>query len=105
MPVTIYYKSKIMGINRFFLLLTMVFAIFGANSQSVWDANHLADVKNSLDQPFYSKTYSNLISQADRLLDAEPLSVMMKEKIPASGDKHDYMSQARYYWREQGWDL
>lgn len=100
MPVTIYYKSKIMGINRFFLLLTMVFAIFGANSQSVWDANHLADVKNSLDQPFYSKTYSNLISQADRLLDAEPLSVMMKEKIPASGDKHDYMSQARYYWRD-----
>lgn len=22
----------------------------------------------------------------------------MKEETPASGDKHDYMSQARYYW-------
>ena len=23
---------------------------------------------------------------------------MMKEKTPSSGDKHDYMSQARYFW-------
>ena len=23
---------------------------------------------------------------------------MMKEKVAASGDKHDYLSQARYYW-------
>lgn len=42
--------------------------------------------------------YPSLQAEADKLLDVQPLSVMMKEKVPASGNKHDYMSQARYYW-------
>ncbi len=35
---------------------------------------------------------------ADSLLNVEPLTVMMKPIIAASGDKHDYLSQARYTW-------
>ncbi len=66
--------------------------------QSIWDATHLARVKESIQEPFYATAYQGLKTEADRLLDAQPLSVTLKEKTPASGDKHDYMSQARYFW-------
>ena len=80
-----------------------LFALFvgiggSAYAQSIWDASHLADVKQALDRPYYALAYQQLKAEADGLLAVEPLSVMMKEKTPASGDKHDYMSQARYFW-------
>jgi hypothetical protein len=39
-----------------------------------------------------------LKQNADKLLDKKPLSVMDKGFTPASGSKHDYMSQAPYFW-------
>jgi len=39
-----------------------------------------------------------LKSDADRGLSAGPFSVVNREVIPPSGDKHDYMSQAPYWW-------
>jgi len=41
---------------------------------------------------------SRLRQQADQLLDMHPLSVMDKGITPVSGNKHDYMSQAPYFW-------
>jgi hypothetical protein len=35
---------------------------------------------------------------ADRALKAGPFSVMDKDAVPPSGDKHDYMSQGPYWW-------
>lgn len=67
-------------------------------AQSIWNIAHLENVKQSLQNPFYASAYQELKSEADKLLNVEPLSVMMKEKTPGSGNKHDYMSQARYYW-------
>ncbi len=49
-------------------------------------------------QPQYLPAYEALLADAEKLMRKEPVSVMMKEKTPASGDKHDYMSLARYYW-------
>lgn len=68
------------------------------HAQSIWDPTHLQKVKQSIDEPFYATSYQTLKEEADQLLNAQPLSVMMKDKVPASGDKHDYMSQARYTW-------
>ena len=39
-----------------------------------------------------------LRKQADELLNKKPVSVTDKGFTPASGDKHDYMSQAPYFW-------
>lgn len=78
------------------LLLVLHAATMGA--QSIWNREHLEKVRTELDNPFYEKAYKALVRDADKALKAEPLSVMMKEKTPASGDKHDYMSLARYYW-------
>jgi hypothetical protein len=35
---------------------------------------------------------------ADQAIDVGPFSVVNKEVTPPSGDKHDYMSQAPYWW-------
>lgn len=68
-----------------------------ANAQAIWDRNHLDKVKTQLECPMYSEAYKALISDADKLLDARPLTVMMKEKQAPSGDNHDYTSLARYF--------
>ena len=42
--------------------------------------------------------FDALIDSARSALEAPPLSVMQKRKMPPSGDKHDYMSMAPYWW-------
>jgi hypothetical protein len=37
-------------------------------------------------------------AEADKAMSAGPFSVMQKNAIPPSGDKHDYMSLAPYFW-------
>lgn len=80
------------------LFLVLLVSLPSLLAQSIWDLSQLARVKQSLDQPAYAAAYESLMKQADREMNQEPLSVMMKEKTPVSGDKHDYMSQARYTW-------
>jgi len=40
----------------------------------------------------------DLKKNADKLLEMAPVSVMDKPFMPSSGNKHDYMSQAPYFW-------
>lgn len=80
------------------IILILLFVTAAVQAQSIWDASHLAKVKQSLAEPAYAAPYQALIKNAEQELQKEPLSVMMKKKTPASGDKHDYMSQARYFW-------
>ncbi|HTB80961.1 MAG TPA: alginate lyase family protein [Opitutaceae bacterium] len=40
----------------------------------------------------------HLRGEADRALKFQPVSVMDKSRTPPSGDKHDYLSQAPYWW-------
>lgn len=79
-------------------VMTLLLTTFGtAYAQSVWSRQHLDMVKTQLERPMYSQAYSSLINEADGLLDAAPLSVMMKEKPSPSGNNHDYTSLARYF--------
>ena len=48
--------------------------------------------------PKFSKDLERLRKQADKALQSRPYSVMDKIRIPPSGDKHDYLSLAPYYW-------
>jgi hypothetical protein len=45
-----------------------------------------------------AKALKKLVADADKALAERPPSVMDKEKLPPSGDKHDYMSVAPYFW-------
>jgi hypothetical protein len=42
---------------------------------------------------------SELVRQADQLLAAAAPTVMEKAELPPSGDRHDYLSMAPYWWR------
>src|SRR5713226_7384427 len=42
--------------------------------------------------------WAKLEREARKALSAGPTSVISKETVPPSGDKHDYMSQAPYFW-------
>jgi hypothetical protein len=44
------------------------------------------------------RAYNQLLKEADKLLKYAPVSVMDKTEIPPSGDKHDFMSLAPYWW-------
>ncbi len=44
------------------------------------------------------KALKKLVSDADKALAVVPPSVTEKTKVPPSGDKHDYMSLAPYFW-------
>ena len=39
-----------------------------------------------------------LLAEANHALEARPPSVMDKTRIPPSGDRHDFISQAPYFW-------
>ena len=49
-------------------------------------------------EPALKPTFDAVMASARTALAAEPLSVMQKGRIPLSGDKHDYMSMAPYWW-------
>lgn len=48
--------------------------------------------------PAVIAAYNALLKTADKSLEFGPVSVMEKTNVPPSGDKHDYMSLAPYYW-------
>ena len=60
----------------------------------------LGNVKTRLaaHDPLLQPALAALVKVADKLLKTEPVSVVDKNNIPPSGDKHDYMSTAPYYW-------
>ena len=49
-------------------------------------------------EPSLKATFDALLESARAALAAPSLSVMQKGRIPSSGDKHDYMSMAPYFW-------
>ena len=64
------------------------------------DREHLERVRASLQrgETQYRGALAALEADAARALNVEPVSVMDKPITPPSGDKHDYLSQAPYWW-------
>jgi hypothetical protein len=65
-----------------------------------WDGAHLAAIRagqmNS--DPRYTEVLERLRKNAEISRKRGPYSVMDKDDVPPSGDKHDYLSYARYWW-------
>ena len=66
----------------------------------IYNPQQLETVKKNLQQKDKNSIamLSALQQQADSLLPMKPLTVMDKAFTPESGNKHDYMSQAPYFW-------
>jgi hypothetical protein len=65
-----------------------------------WDGAHLAALRSKHPQvdPRYKEVFTRLRKNAEISRKRGPYSVIDKEEIPPSGDKHDYISFARYWW-------
>jgi hypothetical protein len=92
-----------------FLLLATMGALFGARAPAaaqapprtiVWRAEALQQTKNRLvaGDPSLAPALAALKTRAEDALEAGPFSVMDKERVPPSGDKHDYISFGPYWW-------
>jgi hypothetical protein len=64
------------------------------------DANRLTELKMKVQQKDKAtlQLIDSLKKEAGVALDMKPLSVIDKVFAPPSGNKHDYMSQAPYFW-------
>ena len=64
------------------------------------DAEYLASTKARIKKgdPQLKDAFDQLIEDAEAALKKGPFSVTNKEKLPPSGDKHDYASYSRYWW-------
>lgn len=85
--------------KRYLIVLTMATVVASAVATIV-NPSRLEIVKENITRPFYQASLRPLLHKADNILNLTPLSVMDKETMPPSGNKHDYMSQARYFWRD-----
>ena len=65
-----------------------------------FDFNQLANNKSKIQHKDAAlmPAYNQLIKDADKSLEFKPVSVMDKKDFPPSGNKHDYMSIAPYWW-------
>jgi hypothetical protein len=68
--------------------------VFAINVKSL--AANLGKIKAK--DPSVLPAYKQLIKDADMALQFGPVSVMEKKNLPPTGDKHDYMSLAPYFW-------
>lgn len=68
--------------------------VFSIDPNLLFHTRELVKSQSSKVMPAYKR----LIEDADRMLKKDLYSVMDKEKIPPSGDKHDYLSISIYSW-------
>jgi hypothetical protein len=68
--------------------------VFALNVQALEKNKNKVDAKDAGIMP----AYKLLLKDADKALQFGPVSVMDKKNNPPSGDKHDYMSLAPYFW-------
>ncbi len=69
-------------------------AVFGCDPGVLANARARAQAND----PAYRPAYDRVLRDADKALSLAPLSVVDKKITPDSGDKHDYLSLAPYYW-------
>ena len=93
-----------MNMKQTFLFLLVMIIVNAASAQLpkvlLMDANRLAEVKKKWQDKDANvlRLTDSLQKQANGFLSMKPVSVMEKQFTPVSGNKHDYMSQAPYFW-------
>ena len=83
-------------------LLCSILLVAQQHSPKVFlvDASTFAEAQASYkaQSSVFKKPIATLLNEAQKALELKPVSVMQKMQLPPSGDKHDYMSVAPYWW-------
>ena len=97
-------RIAIICIGMAFTVLTVSASEMATNLPKVFcaDPHGLAAAKTSLaaGESKFQPALRQLLAEAKKALAMKPVSVMDKNQVPPSGDKHDFMSQAPYFWRD-----
>src|SRR5262245_21212541 len=96
------------------LAITSLIRLSRASDDSAWrvtqsiarprvfllDAGYLAETRQKIrsGDTNFAAALAALERDAKAALATKPLSVVQKSTTPPSGDKHDYLSQAPYFW-------
>ncbi|MGH7950309.1 MAG: alginate lyase family protein [Limisphaerales bacterium] len=100
--------AKLMATATALLSLISVNLVFAAAAASDLPKVFYADprvltankIKLAAGDSSLQPAFRRLLSEANWALTMNPPSVMDKNRIPPSGDKHDFISQAPYFWRD-----
>jgi len=93
--------------STFFIIASFIFFTSGCGlnitsepSLLTMDYGQLAEIRESIHikSPVYEAAYQRLCKEAENAINLPVYSVTNKKGNPPSGDKHDYMSQAPYWW-------
>src|SRR6478735_9510064 len=90
---------------RYSILLVILALAFGAYAKPprvfIADGAELQRRREARDPEPELKAWRDEVKHnADKALTWAPAFVTSKDGVPPSGDKHDYMSQAPYYWAD-----
>lgn len=98
-------------ITRFSLFAVAMSLFFTANDMSavaedkqmfpdVWGRDNLEFVKEHISDGTFAwmDAYESLRAFCEKELASAPYTVMDKDLVPPSGDRHDYVSMGRYWW-------
>ncbi|MES2330567.1 MAG: alginate lyase family protein [Bacteroidota bacterium] len=97
-------KKIIFSLTGSLFFLVVLFSFSPVQSQLprtfVMNPSRLAELKKQFVQKNAAAVamVNQLQKEADQFLTMQPVSVMDKGITPPSGSKHDYMSQAPYFW-------
>jgi len=78
----------------FFIVLILLFPVLIFAQPLIWNTESLQRGRSDMS----SESVKLLIRDADRELNYTILTVVDKEMVPPSGEKHDYMSMGPYWW-------
>jgi hypothetical protein len=96
MPILLSCAAALSNVGSFCSAITIV-----EEPETVyWDGGHLAALRAQRphNNPRYQEVFKRLRKNAEISRKRGPYSVMDKEDVPPSGDRHDYLSFARYWW-------
>lgn len=98
-----YHRRIAATLFALFTILSLSVAQAGSQestSLTLGDYDRLAERKLQIQQedPKAKAEYQALCRNADRMLQQGPVTVMQKKRVAPSGDKHDYLSLAPYWW-------
>ncbi len=97
------HSIRLLQITLLFVLLTSCIESDSKDTFArtiLMDTSYLSNTKKLVknNDPIIKHAFEQLIEDAETALNEGPFSVTDKEKLPPSGDKHDYASYSRYWW-------
>ena len=93
------------SVRAIIFLMALLFSFVSGMAQSLprvvgLDPGKLSQTKTRIANKdgAFTAALAKLRRDAEKVMTGEPFTIMSKERVPPSGDKHDYLTLAPYWW-------